>query len=71
MVRRTIKSFVGKERELRQLLEKFDAEMYLEIVPYIRADCDEPKPILSPDGDIIEFAYKSGVKLDFDYYIIT
>lgn len=70
MVRKTIRNFVGKEKEIRQMLERFGAEMYLEIVPEIRADCDEPKPILSPDDDVIEFAYKSGVKLDIDYYVL-
>lgn len=70
MVRKTIQDFIGKEKELRQMLVKFDAEMYLEIVPYIYADCEEPHPILSPDDDIIEFLYKSGVRLDIDYYII-
>lgn len=70
MVRKTIKDFVGKEKKIKQMLQRLGAEMYLEIVPYIRADCEDPKPILSLDDDIIEFAYKSGVKLDIDYYIL-
>lgn len=70
MVHRTIKDLVGKESEVKQMLEALDADLYLEIVPYIRADSDCPKPILSLDRDIIEFLYKSGTQLDIDYYII-
>lgn len=39
--------------------------------PYSVADSDKTDELLSLDDDIIEFLYKSGAKLDLDYYILT
>lgn len=70
MVRKTIKHFVGKEKEVKQMLQKLDAELSLEIIPYLCADSEYPNPILSMDKDIIAFLHQSGTELDIDYYII-
>lgn len=70
MARRTIKDFIGREELLRELQRDFSAEIWLEISPYLQHDCKLPNQMLSLDGDIIAFLYKSGVKLDLDYYVI-
>lgn len=70
MIRKTVRAFVGREDEVKQLLKKLGAQLYLEVVPYIYADSESPRPILSPDADIIAFLYKSGIRFDLDYYIV-
>lgn len=71
MIRKTIAAFVGREVELKRLVNSLNGELYIEIVPRICAGSDEPNQQLSLDDDIIEFLYKSGAKLDLDYYILT
>lgn len=70
MLRVTLSDLFGKERELLRLSREYGVRIALEIVPRIAADSDSPNPILSLDGDIIEFLYKSGATLDLDYYIV-
>jgi hypothetical protein len=70
MIRKTIKDFVDKCEELKALADKFDLNIYLEIVPEIVADSYQPNQILSLDDDIIAFLYKSSTKLDLDYYVL-
>jgi hypothetical protein len=69
MARKTVREFIGREQELIALQNLFKVDIWLEIVPYILHDADEPKPLLSLERDLIEFLYKSCVELDIDYYI--
>ena len=69
MARKTIKDFLGREQILRDLQKNYSAQIWLVIVPHIVRDCEQPRQILSLEEDIIEFLYKSGVKLDLDYYV--
>lgn len=70
MLRKTLEGVMGKEELLRALIEKNGAEIYLVAVPEIIWDCEDPRPMLSLDADIVEFLYKSGARIDLDYYII-
>ena len=70
MVRVSLKDLLGKEKELVYLKEKYNLYYALERVPTIVADTTEPHPILSLDGDIVEFLAKTGTVDDLDYYII-
>ena len=70
MIRVTLKGLFGKERELKELCERFSVTLMLEIVPYIVANTDEPTQILSLYKDIIALLYNSGAEVDMDYYII-
>jgi hypothetical protein len=70
MIRQTIKDFAFKCKEIKELINKFNLEIYLEIVPQIVADSQKPRQILSLDDDIIAFLYNSSIKLDLDYYIV-
>ncbi len=70
MVRKTIAAFIGKEERLKEVLKAVGGELYLEIVPYIRANCAQPNPILSLEEDVVGFLYKTGTRLDIDYYIV-
>ena len=70
MVRVSLKDLLGKEKELIYLKEKYNLYYALERVPSIVADTTEPHPILSLDGDIVEFLAKTGTVDDLDYYII-
>jgi hypothetical protein len=70
MIRKTIAPFVGREGEIKRLAEELNLDIWLEIVPYIYSSSDEPQPILSLDGDIVEFLFKSAIREDLDYYIM-
>lgn len=70
MLRVTLADAFGKERELARLASEYGVKISLVIVPQIAADSTEPNQLLSLDGDIIEFLYKSGAALDLDYYIV-
>ena len=69
MIRKTIFDLLGKEEEIKKYLKQNKIEEFLEIVPEIASKSNESKPILSLDEDIIEFLYKSGIRMDLDYYI--
>ena len=69
MIRKTIFDFLGHEEEIKKFLLEYKVEAFLEIVPEIKANIAEPKPILSLDDDIIKFLYTSGIRMDLDYYI--
>jgi len=69
MIRKTIFDLLGKEEEIKKYLKENKIEAFLEIVPEIASKSNESKPILSLDEDIIEFLYKSGIRMDLDYYI--
>lgn len=69
MIRKTIFDLLGKEEEIKKYLKVNKIEAFLEIVPEIASKSNESKPILSLDEDIIEFLYKSGIRMDLDYYI--
>ena len=68
MIRKTIFDFRGHEDDIKSFMLDNKIEGFLEIVPQIMANCDI-KPMLSLDDDIIEFLYKSGIRMDLDYYI--
>ena len=70
MLRVTLKELFGKEEAIRKICKLCAGTAYLEIVPCLVHDSPEPSQILSLDPDIIEFLYKSGTRLDLDYYII-
>ena len=70
MIRQTIKGLIGKEDKIKELKEKYNVSVVLEIVPYIDYDSDEPHQILSLDQDIIDFLSKSTIEMDLDYYVI-
>ena len=70
MIRQTIGCFVGKERELAEMIAHYDAEVYLVIVPCIKTGAESPNPVLSLERDVVEFLYKTGIKLDLDYYVL-
>lgn len=67
MVRETLKELFGKEEILSDLKKEYDLEYYLERVIYLERD--KVQPILSLDGDIIEFLYRANVVDDLDYYV--
>lgn len=69
MIRKTIAPLLGREREVKELLDQSFGNLYLTIVPWIETKSDEPAPILSLDDDIIAFLYLSGIKMDLDYYV--
>lgn len=71
MIRKTIGELVGKEEALKKIAKEAGLKFYLVIVPEIAALSDVVSPILSLEDDIIEFLYKSGVKMDLDYYILA
>ena len=62
MIRRTIKELLGREELLLSIQQKYCAEIYLEVVPWIVANSDEPRQILSLEEDIIKFLYIAGVR---------
>ncbi|MGN0805740.1 MAG: hypothetical protein ACI4MC_01770, partial [Candidatus Coproplasma sp.] len=69
MIRETLKGFFGREQFLLNLQNKYSAEIWLEVVPQIAADSEQPRQMLSIDEDIIEFLYKAKVRYDLDYYV--
>lgn len=70
MVRVTLKDLFGKEEILLSLKKKYNLTYYLERVPSLVYDTDEPNQILSLEPDIVEFLYKSQTEDDLDYYIL-
>jgi len=70
MVRVTLKDLFGKEEILLNLKKKYNLTYYLERVPSLVYDTDEPNQILSLEPDIVEFLYKSQTEDDLDYYIL-
>ena len=71
MARETLKSLFGKEKILVELAEQYDLEYFLERVPTIVIDSDDPTPILSLDMDIVDFLHYTNTKDDLDYYVIS
>lgn len=69
MIRTTIKSLVGKEDILLALKEKYNLEFYLSKVVMLDVKSNIPNPILSLEGDVIEFLYKTNTIDDIDYYL--
>lgn len=69
MIRRSIKDLIGKEDILLKLKNKYNLEYYIERVPWLVANTEKPRQILSLDYDIIAFMYKAQVCDDLDYYI--
>lgn len=69
MIKKTLGPFFGHEKYIRDIAAKYNLKLYLEIVPHICRNSDEPTPILSLDDDIIGFLYESGISMDLDYYI--
>ena len=69
MLRVTLKNLFGKEKQLLALKERYGLTYYLERVPTLEVDSDEPNQILSLAPDIIEFLYKTQTIDDLDYYI--
>ena len=70
MVRVTLKDLFGKVEILLSLKKKYNLTYYLERVPSLVYDTDEPNQILSLEPDIVEFLYKSQTEDDLDYYIL-
>ncbi len=66
MLRVTINDFINQESFFKNLKNKYDVNIYLEVVPYLGEDY---KPILSIEKDIIKFLYLSEIEFDMDYYI--
>lgn len=71
MLRETLKDLFGKEKILVELAEKYDLEYFLERVPTIVIDSNEPYPILSLDMDIVDFLHYTNTKDDLDLYAIS
>lgn len=71
MLRETLKDLFGKEKILVELAEKYDLEYFLERVPTIVIDSDDPYPILSLDMDIVDFLHYTNTKDDLDFYAIS
>ena len=69
MVRTSIKPLVGKESILLSLKEKYNLEFYLSKVVLLDTKSNIPNPILSLEGDVIEFLYKTNTIDDIDYYL--
>ena len=69
MIRTTIKSLVGKKDILLALKEKYNLEFYLSKVVMLDVKSNIPNPILSLEGDVIEFLYKTNTIDDIDYYL--
>ncbi len=69
MIRKSIKDLIGKEDILLKLKNKYNLEYYIERVPWLVANTEKPRQILSLDNDIIAFMYKAQVSDDLDYYI--
>ena len=70
MYRKTLKPFIGYEKELKKLSEALSLSYCLEAVVELDRASDDSTPILAPDPDIIAFCYHSGVQLDIDLYLV-
>lgn len=69
MIRITIRDLLPKIDLLAELNSSKTLKYYLEVVPEIVSDCEEIKPMLSLDSDIIAFLYQTGTEYDLDYYV--
>ena len=69
MVRTTLASIWDKRTQLVELKNKYNLTYYLARVPHIYSSCDQPKPLLSLDADIVAFLYETGTIDDLDYYV--
>lgn len=69
MIRESIRELLPFASGLAALKDELELEYYLAVVPEIYRDSPEPTPILSLDGDIIEFLRLTNTKHDLDYYI--
>ena len=69
MVRTTLASIWDKRTQLVELKNKYNLTYYLARVPHIYSSCDQPKPLLSLDADIVAFLYETGTLDDLDYYV--
>ena len=66
----TLKDLFGKEDKIKKMQERFSVTCFLEIVPYIASQSEEPSQILSLNKQIIDFLYSSNTSMDLDYYVV-
>ena len=69
MVKTTLKCIWDKRQALVQLATKYNLTYYLVRVPHVYSSCDQPKPILSLDADVVAFLHQTGTTDDLDYYV--
>jgi len=70
MIRKTIKGLRGKEEKLKDIQKRYCAAINLEIKVTIVKNCNDSKPKLSLDKDIIKFLSKANVKPKFEIYLV-
>lgn len=63
---KTIENLIPKINDLKQVKEKFDVSLFLQIVPNIYT---EEKMCLAPSRQVIEFCYHSGTEIDIDLHV--
>lgn len=66
MLRKMLKDYFGKERQLKEISEKFCKAITLDVYSVSVKNSEEPKQNLLLDKDIVEFLDRSGVKLNID-----
>ena len=69
MLRTTLCPLWDKRNLLVELRNKYNLTYYLARVPHIYSSCDQPKPLLSLDADIVAFINETGTLDDLDYYV--
>ena len=55
-------------KEMIKLIEKYDVEYYLEVVPEIYSY--NSHPCLAPSLDVIDFCHETRTNIDIDLYIM-
>ena len=69
MVYTTLASLWDKRTLLVELKNKYNLTYYLERVPQIDVNSENPNPLLSLNADIIAFLHETGTIDDLDYYV--
>ncbi len=69
MLRVTLKGLIGKEEKIKEMQQKYQVAVTLQIVPHLVKDSNDPLQILSLASDIIAFLYKANIAYDIDYYV--
>ena len=69
MVRATLTNLWDKRQQLVELKNKYNLTYYLVRVPQIESNCDQPKPLLSLDADVVAFLQETTTLDDLDYYV--
>lgn len=70
MIKKTLKSLFGKEKELKKIQQELCVPMILNVYATIIKDSEEPKQNFQLSDDVLEFLNKTGIKLNLEKRII-